>query len=432
MMRSLLLLIPLALLSPAAQAGWWIFGQSGNEVSLSYLTINGVSFDETGPRITVYSNTLKDGQAVVKGRASVRKGKIGLVEVTADGGDSWLKATLSAAGDFEQRFPAESGKVYKVLVRVTDTSGKTNDWQSTAKELSVSERDVRSEVKGALDALVAAYQAEDPTKFMALVAEDFAGDSVVLDRAVRTDFTNFDGIQLSYTISNLASSDGGLVAVTIAYRRMLISTRSGQVVSDSGTTQFVFRTGDSVPKVYSMKNPLIFGVSDASEVATGTQPGNDAPVIAVDDTGAVTTVDPGTLGTEGGGSGVAVAAANATIPAAQGFRFSDASVIGNPPIPNGADIAYNAGGPGFLVFRTGTKYRAIGLGTNVDNITSASDQSSGYTTSAANDNAALAATGGYEFYTTGQKYGVLSITTINAGVSIVIRYKYQPSGARTF
>ncbi|MBI2362472.1 MAG: hypothetical protein HYV15_03705, partial [Elusimicrobia bacterium] len=326
-MRSLLLLIPLTLLSPAVQAGWWIFGQSGNEVSLSYLTLNGVSFDETGPRITVYSNTLKDGQAVVKGRASVRKGKIGLVEVTADGGDSWLKAALSAAGDFEQRFPAQAGQVYKVLVRVTDTSGKTNDWQSTAKELSVSERDVRAEVKASLDALVAAYQAEDPTKFMALVAEDFAGYSVVLDRAVRTDFTNFDGIQLSYTISNLASSDGGLVAVTIAYRRMLLSTRSGQMVSDSGTTQFVFRTGDASLKVFSMKNPLIFGVSDASEVATGTQPGNDAPVIAVDDAGTVTTVDPGTL-EEGGGSGSSsVAAANATIPAAQGFRFSDAAVM---------------------------------------------------------------------------------------------------------
>ncbi|TPW19918.1 MAG: hypothetical protein FD126_2203 [Elusimicrobia bacterium] len=431
---SVILTVALALPAAPARAGWWIFGQAGNEIRLNYLQVDGVSFDETGPKITVYEAALKDGRTQLKGRASVRKGKIGLVEVTSDGGATWQKAQLSAAGDFLHAFPVEAGKTYKLQVKVTDTSGKTNDVAATSKELLVSDKDMRGEVKAALDGMVAAYMAEDPVKFMAYVASDFASDPVVLDRAVRKDFSNFDGIQLSYTLDNIASSDGGLTAVSISYRRMLVSAKSGQTATDQGSTQFVFRLGESSPQAYSMKAPLIFGLSDASEVATGTQPGNTTPVTVVDDGGNVSQVPPSQIEEqgEGGGSQQSVAAKDSTMPAGQGFRFSDETVIANPPIPNGADIAYNPGGPGNIVFRTGMKYRALGAGTNVDAITSVTDQAAGYTTSAANDNVALGLTNGYEFYTTSGKYGVLAIKTINAGVSIVVRYKYQPSGARTF
>lgn len=431
-----LLFAALLLTSAPSNAGWWIFGQGGNEIRLNYLQVNGVSFDETGPKVTVYKSALKDGKALVKGKASVRKGKIGLVEVTTDGGETWQKANLSAAGDFEHSFAVETGKSYKLEVKVTDTSGKTNEVASTAKELLVSDKDLRGEVKAALDGMVAAYEAEDPTKFMAFVAEDFTSDPVILDRAVRKDFSNFDNIKLSYTIDNIASSDAGLISVSITYRRTLVSAKSGQPTTDQGGTQFVFRIGDSAPRAYSMKSPLIFGLSDADQVATGNQPGNTTPVTVVDNGGNVSQVPPSQIedsGSSGGGSSQqSVTAKDATMPASQGFKFSDETVVGTPPIPNGADIAYNAGGPGNIVFRTGMKYRALGPGTNVDTITSVTDQAAGYTTSAANDNVALGATNGYEFYTTGGKYGVLAIKTINAGVSLVIRYKYQPSGARTF
>jgi hypothetical protein len=50
----------------------------------------------------------------------------------------------------------------------------------------------------------------------------------------------------------------------------LISTKDGKSYRDTGTTQLIFEAIDGGLKVWSMKNPLIFGLSDASNVATGT------------------------------------------------------------------------------------------------------------------------------------------------------------------
>lgn len=34
-----------------AEAKWWIFGQSENEISTRYLYLNGISYDELGDKI---------------------------------------------------------------------------------------------------------------------------------------------------------------------------------------------------------------------------------------------------------------------------------------------------------------------------------------------------------------------------------------------
>ncbi len=63
---------------------------------------------------------------------------------------------------------------------------------------------------------------------------------------------------------------------------------TGKLLSDKGITEFVFKLGDGGLKVYSMKFPLIFGLSDASNVATGVlQSPSNEPTIVVDDSGNV-------------------------------------------------------------------------------------------------------------------------------------------------
>jgi len=133
-----------------------------------------------------------------------------------------------------------------------------------------------------------------------------AGDAGVLDNAIRKDFSAFDNIDLRYTINSIASGKGGIY-VSISYNRALISSRDGRPYRDSGITEFVFRAAGDTVKVFSMKNPLIFGLSDAANVSTGTvRTVSNDPVIIVD---GATVVPPGNATVSdgmGGRSGVII------------------------------------------------------------------------------------------------------------------------------
>lgn len=275
-----------------AEAKWWIFGQANDEVSISYLYLNNIHYEESGEKLTVYRDMLTNGEIILRGKARIGKGKIGGASVSLDNRETWKEAQFTTDGAFEYRFRPEVGKTYLMYVEVVDTAGKTNDIESTRKELTVSEGSFQAEVRAALDAMIAAYRAEDPATFMRYVSEDFVADPAVLDRAIRGDFSLFDNIDLRYTLNNVASGNGGLF-VAITFSRQITSSRTGKTYADKGTTEFVFKLTDSGPKVFSMKNPLIFGLSDSSEVATGTvTTGNNDPVIVVASDGTITLGQP--------------------------------------------------------------------------------------------------------------------------------------------
>jgi hypothetical protein len=278
----------LVLLSFAgAQAKWWIFGESDEEVSISYLFVNKSSFDETGAKITLFKEMLPDGKITISGKAVAGKGKIGSARVSLDGKETWKDANLSEGGAFEYSFSPETGKTYSIFVEVSDTLGKTNDVAATARQLTLSERNIMSFIREALDKLIAAYENHDAKTFMSLVSEDFAGDMTNLDRAIRKDFSSFDDIDLNYTLNNITSDSKG-ISVSLSYRRLLMSTKTGQSVKDKGVTEFVFKMGDKGAKVYIMKTPLIFGLADPS-IATGCIP-TDGGIIT-DSKGNVAKVD---------------------------------------------------------------------------------------------------------------------------------------------
>ena len=279
----------LALLPATGHAKWWIFGQSENEISTRYLYLNGISYDELGDKVTVYRETLEQGQLVLRGKAATTSSVVGSVQVSTNGKESWEKARKTADGSFEYAFRPETGKQYVMFVKIIDTTGKTNDVEATRKEVIVSDRNIAALIRQALDELVAAYRAEDPARFMALISSDFAADPTVLDRAVRRDFTNFDQIDLRYTLNNVTAAQGKIFAA-FTFSRKLTATRTGRTLSDTGSSEFVFTLGEKGPLVFSMKNPLIFGLSDASNVATGTvNTGTNEPIIVVTSSGDVIT-----------------------------------------------------------------------------------------------------------------------------------------------
>ena len=291
-MKIMMFVIMLILAAAGAEAKWWIFGQSEDDVSIEYLFLNKSSFDETGSKITLYKEMLTDGKITITGKANAGKGKIGSVRISLDKKETWNDANLSEGGAFEFSFRPELGKTYAIYIEVSDTTGKTNNVNETYREVTVSDRNVQSIVREELNKLIAAYQNHDAKAFMALVSEDFAGDATNLDRAIRRDFSSFDDINLSYTLNNISSDSRG-ISVSLSFSRNLVSNKSGQNLKDRGITEFVFKMGEKAARVFSMKNPLIFGVTGAPTVATGTvKPMSDDPIIIVDSRGNAAEVPP--------------------------------------------------------------------------------------------------------------------------------------------
>lgn len=286
-------------------AKWWIFGQSDENVATRYLYLNDISFSELDQQVTLYRDMLPAGRVVLRGKAQAGKNNIGKVEVSLDNKETWQKADKSDDGGFEFSFVPETDRTYDLYVKILDTAGKSNEVDETYHEVTISNMDIDSIIRQALDAMIRAYQDEDPRAFMALIDANFAGDDMVLDRAIRKDFTAFDGLNINYTINNVASGTQGKVFVAISYNRQVTSSRSGETFTDRGLTEFVFNLNAGAAKVLSMKNPLIFGLSEAAEVATGTvNSSENDEVLALDPDGSIR-LGPvgGTGGGDGGGGG---------------------------------------------------------------------------------------------------------------------------------
>jgi len=440
----ILSLLSLVLISNNVQAKWWIFGQSQDEIEVLYLYLNKVSLEESRTKITLYRESLEEGMIHIRGEARVRTGQIGSVRISLDDKDSWHDARLSRDGAFSYDFRAEEGKTYIIYVEIMDTKGKTNDVDATRKEVLVSDRDMRALIQDVLSAMVEAYRDEDPQRFMNFVSEDFIGDEATLDRAVRKDFSAFDNIHLRFIMGTLASNEKGMIFVNLNFNRQLISSRSGESLSDRGTTQFVFQSDENGPKVYAMKNPLIFGLSEASEVATGAvvQTSNN-PIIVVDDRGNASEkpFDEALRIISGeeddadieSGTGIALSVPVGGHPPA-GFNFADATVG-----PIGADFVITGhSGPvtayGFL--SPGALIRDLGM-RSLNDVTEA--PATGYlnhTPPHAPTAIDLIEGHTYAFQLPGPCYALLYIRSVSLvppmGVDAMIDYKYRPDGSRGF
>jgi hypothetical protein len=286
MKKIFMLAAALLCFSGAADAKWWIFGKTGGEIGLKYLYVNKVSADEAGAKMTVFRETLgADGQVKITGKASVGKSAVGSVRISLDDKATWQDVKFSENGAFEYSFRPEQDKTYALLIEITDTAGKTNKVDETRKEIVLSAENIQVKVREALDSLFDAYSRENLPKFMAGVGEDFAGDKGILERAVKRDFDALSNINMRYTINNVAAGAQGRVFVSVTSNRMVLVNKTGATSTDSGFTEFVFHSAEGKLSLYSMKQPLMFGLSDAENVATGTAQGGGAGALVLDDSG---------------------------------------------------------------------------------------------------------------------------------------------------
>jgi hypothetical protein len=286
--KIILLPLLLVLMVSNLSAKWWIFGQNEDSVTVNYLYVNSLSFDETDKELLFSTETLKDGFVHIQGRANAGSSSIGKVLVTTDNKKNWQATKLAADGSFDFSFEADVTKKYDVFVKIIDTTGKTNEVDETYKIIRVTNEDMTQLVMKTLDKLKDAYESEMYAEFMKYVKDDFTGDYVALELALKQDFNLFNNIQINFTINSLAYQNGKYL-VTVTYNRTLESTRDSNVYSDSGITEFNFKDGKFGAMLFSMKNPILFGLSDAEDISNGasvisTQ--NDA-VITVNETGKV-------------------------------------------------------------------------------------------------------------------------------------------------
>jgi hypothetical protein len=268
---------------------------------------------------------------------------------------------------------------------------------------------------------------------MAYVSPDFAGDAAILDTAVRKDFSALSEIRLAYTLSGLASGQGGRTAAAINFRRQVISARDGQPYSDSGTTEFVFRQGEKGWQVYSMKNPLIFGLSLADEVGTGTttQPPGGDDIIIITGGGTITTVPPDDIGTITSDPYSPITASGSkTIMPGAGIFFESGLVDAVTPNPD----LFNAP-PNILNFRPASapggaaKYKAISGCTGISNVSSVDGNPANYTSPAGPTGPAVVGACYAVYLAAPAKFAAFEITGISP---LIIRYKYQSNGTNLF
>jgi hypothetical protein len=288
--------------------------------------------------------------------------------------------------------------------------------------------------------MIDAYKKEDAGLFMSFVSDDFVSDKIVLERAIRNDFSAFENIDLRYTINNLVSDSKGKIFVSLNFNRMVISSKTGKSFTDKGTTEFVFKLEGDKPKVYSMKHPLIFGLSDAGNIATGVvKLSTNEQIIVVDENGNVAEkpFDEAT-----GGESSTIESGNFTLKTAcdqgsgvcvhQGFNFEEGEVIlgiipGDDSSPTNYDIYMELN---LMFLNNGVSQIDLGI-KSISEIKEVPD--SGYK----EEPFVVSENTGHCFAIklANGKYAVVEIVNfafLNNGSSANFRYKYQPNGSRNF
>ena len=396
---------------------------------INYLYLNKIAYDESGEKVTIYKETLQDGLIYINGKASTKKGKLGGVRITTNNKEKWEEAKVSENGAFEYSFRPELNKDYILYIEIMDTAGKTNDIELTRKEVKLSDQNIMALIKETLDKMIDAYRNEDPTRFMSYVSDDFTGDEANLDRAIRRDFNAFDNIDLRYTLNNITAGTKGMAYVSINFNRSVISTKDGRAYSDKGMTEFIFQLGPA--RVYNMKNPLIFGLSDAANVAVGTVKSSSGELnISLSETNAVSLTADGTTGDSSVLSGTVTLTTTVPWVSYQGFIFDEENTTNeNWASTVGGDFGIMIEAPNMYLIKLSAGQVKKRASTAIDQINTADE--SGYGNGPENGSVGDS----FVFKLSNNTYGVIEITNIaafGAGYRGTIKYKYQPDGTRNF
>lgn len=257
----------LAVMVTPAAAQWWRFGTDAGEPVFTDLLFNQISVLNAERRVQFSRDDLENSRVVVRGRAEIGQGAIGRIEASLDAGATWEEIPLSDRGLFAFEFLPELERDYRFRIRALSTTGKASDDLAHAFDFRVVSIDNRAQAMEVFTALIDAYSVRNRSGFMELVSREFVGSDMALDSALTSDFRYFDSIRIRPTIQRMAQYDDRWT-IYFNFNRQVRSVRTGQMFHDQASTFLtLIRDGEGF-KLYEMAAPLIFGLSDTSNVAT--------------------------------------------------------------------------------------------------------------------------------------------------------------------
>jgi hypothetical protein len=227
--------------------------------------------------------------------------------------------------------------------------------------------------------------------------------------------------------------------LTVKYNRSVIANKDGRSYKDNVLTQLTFNLEDGQAKLYDMKFPLIFGLSEGLQIATGlVRTAESVNVLTLDRRGNVN-VQPfnDALNAANGNSVIqGMVALASTFNSIQGFSMAERRKITSTEELQG-DFGWFPWEP-CLLLQNGTKY-AILPNWSFNSVTQAPDPAATfYETFTATSFVSVSVGQTFALQLAGSnKFAIIEIESCSAyptveNTSGTIRYKYQPSGSRSF
>lgn len=411
---ALLLAVCLTIFAPAASFGaWWDFGKKNDLPEVTDLKFNKFSADNVEERLTLGRDTLDAGMVIIRGRADAGDGVIGKVEISFDGGQKWQSATLGDRGNFTYEFKPTLGEEYEFRIKALSTTGKASDLEDHSFVFSVSEKSDEDAVRKAFAELLAHYMREDYSSFMALVSEDFEGNKGELEDAVSDDFSFFDNIRIDPSITRIVAFDNSY-EVYFTFNRQLLATKSGTLLKDSAATSMILKREGDTFKLREMAAPLIFGVSNPSEIATsvtGESVGQEVIVVDRDGNASKNALPDQVQNISGG-----VPEENGTI--STNFWYFD------------FDLGSEDSNNGDVMFEFNALFPSGGITELATSFDSTTQVPEGPYPGQPAFNLAVGKV--FAVQRTDHTYVLMEITAVDPGNSVSFRYKHQTDGSRNF
>lgn len=396
------------------QAKWWIFGKSEDTPEINSLFIANMDIGGVSEKSIVLDRSNLEGRnIVIKGFVTKATNPLAIVKISMDGGQTWEDVEVKD-NSFIYQFEPEENKEYTPQFKVMDTAGTESDVKDLPQfTLSYKPVEVSQIVEETLRAMIDAYIGKSLPGFTRYLSDSFIGDQFAMEEAIQSDFRRYDNINMDIIVQQVVKS-GNQALINFEFEWRGIKKSDGSLVNPSrGKTSYTFQQEGNKYKLLSMSSPIIFGISQASEVDTSTlssvSDATSTTFSSQDVYGGSLTVYTATLY-----DGQYLDLCYQIVGASGDFEYAEAA---NPIIANSGAGAYvyTDWGPGTLEEHTsvpaypGTAWQA-----------SYSDGGVGKV---------------YGVYTTEGKYGIFQITGQGADADldtypdyITIRYKFQTDG----
>ncbi len=401
--------------SNAANAGLWPFGKS-EKPSVKLTKVNNISVTRGMKKLSLFKEFLDTrGKVEIKGKASGGKSGLKSVKISINGKATWEECSTSNKGAFKYEFSPNFDTPYVIYLEALANNGKTNNVIKSKFTLTFSEKSSKKAVKETLADMFKAYNEKKLRKFMKHVGRNFTSEKKILERALRKDFSVLSDIDMRFTINNIVLGKNGKVSVSLTYNRRLVKNSTGLSLTDNGNTHMVFDLSKGNPMLYSMKQPLLFGLSEASTLVPGAVQGALASFFALD--GSNITISNSSVLTE----------ILPTIPnnfTGYIFNIKRTTIETNPSVFQG-DFVYLGDN---IVMNTGGGVRDLGV-KDIDDISEAPTSGYSSTISAGLTGHTLA------LKLPSGKYALIEILSDIVTIplnTLTFKYKYNKSGDRFF